>query len=110
MVVDAANLNGGHLVLAGNAADIGPDPIFNFRPDQINTTFCAENNVKINLRICVGHIFMRSLTRRGSFIPNFRGLKHHGYIQTVAMRRKSYVILSRSDNVIVAVAFKPRNT
>ncbi len=87
MIINAANLQRGKAIISCDSANVCPHTIFDLRPYEIHAVFRAEHEVVIALRICVCHRFMQSLTRRGSFISDYRGLKHHGYIQTVAMRR-----------------------
>ena len=69
-----------HTVLSCHAADVCPNAFLNIRVNEIKSVLGAKNNVVITMGICVCHVIMRSLTRRGHIIMHaFRGLKHHGY-------------------------------
>ncbi len=45
VVFDASNLHRYHLVFAGNAANVCPHPLFDFRLNEADAIFGAENNV-----------------------------------------------------------------
>ena len=49
MVIDAADLDSGHFMLASNSSEISPDSIFDVWVDPINAVLCAEYKMEIDL-------------------------------------------------------------
>jgi hypothetical protein len=60
MIVNAANLNGGHFVLARNAAKVCPKALFNIWPDECRSVLRAENDVVEQGGVCIGHVALLS--------------------------------------------------
>ena len=55
MVVASADLQGIHLMLACDSADIGPESRFKVGFDPRDAVFRAEDYVIVKRRVCVGH-------------------------------------------------------
>jgi hypothetical protein len=75
VIVDAANVNSGHLVFSGDTSNVSPNAIFDLRPDKMYTVLCAENDVKIDLRICICHPFHPSRSDVKNFTSTFPWVK-----------------------------------
>jgi hypothetical protein len=56
VILDAGHLNGNDFVLPRDAADLGPDTLFDLMADQVRAAFGAEYDVIEQIRICVRHI------------------------------------------------------
>src|SRR5262249_53151922 len=55
MVLDSAHLKSGHLMLPRDAANVGPDSVFNVLGYEPHPVLGAENNVVMKRGVSVGH-------------------------------------------------------
>jgi hypothetical protein len=74
MILDAADLNRSHLMLASDAAYVSPDTSFDIAMKQLLTVLRAEHNMEIYLRPGVCHMLIRR-DATGYVIAIFRGFK-----------------------------------
>src|SRR5262249_19998240 len=93
MVLDSAYLKSDHLMLPRDAANVGPDSVFNVLRNEPHSVFGAENNVVMKRGVSVSHDAPISIvaTRRGRPRANPPGLERPGYIHTAANAAKNRV-------------------
>ena len=85
VVFHAADFDGLHFVLPGDAAEERPEPFAQFRRDEPPPFLGAENTMKIGTD--VGHEIHSAVPAGLMAIPNFPGVETPGYFQVVPLGR-----------------------
>ena len=56
MIIRPADLNGDHVMFPRDAADVCPNTFLDIGCDPFRSTFCGEDDMVKEIRICVRHI------------------------------------------------------
>jgi hypothetical protein len=82
MIIDATYLESDHAVLASAATDPGPNVVFDFGFDKWGSVLGRENDMKIELRECIGHLSdVNHRYAMGCVFISFSAGFTHGYFK-----------------------------